>query len=103
MPSHHTLSLSALAIALIAQDLATFSATSEGFSADIPKLDTLKVGIASTTNTVDRKVSAYLLSSTVSASEMAVSRVYIQPTAVVLPAICLTRMGKISITCTQSA
>lgn len=63
---------SAGAIALIAQDLASFSATSEGFSADIPKLDTLKVGIASTTNTVDRKVSAYLLSSTVSASDMAV-------------------------------
>jgi hypothetical protein len=50
----------------------SFTATSEGFSADIPKLDTLKVGIASTTNTVNRKVSAYLLSSTVSASEMAV-------------------------------
>ena len=60
------------AIALIAQDLASLTANSEGFSADIPKLDTLKVGIASTTNTVDRKVSAYLLSSTVSASEMAV-------------------------------
>lgn len=61
--------VSAGAVNLIAQDLATYTAKSEGFSADIPKLDTLKVGIASTSNTVDRKVSAYVLSSNVSASE----------------------------------
>jgi hypothetical protein len=59
-------------VAVIASDVAKFSATSEGFSADIPKLDTLKVGVASTSNTVNRQVSAYLVSSTVSASSLAV-------------------------------
>jgi hypothetical protein len=59
-------------VAVIASDAAKFSAISEGFSADIPKLDTLKVGVASTSNTVNRQVSAYLLSSTVSASSLAV-------------------------------
>jgi hypothetical protein len=59
-------------VAVIASDVAKFSATSEGFSADIPKLDTLKVGVASTSNTVNRQVSAYVVSSTVSASSLAV-------------------------------
>ena len=62
---------SAGALSVIAQDLSSYQATSAGFSADIPKLDSIKLGIASTSNTVERRVLASVLNSSVSASEVA--------------------------------
>ncbi len=58
------------AVDLLALDQSSFEAFSGGFSADIPKLDSVKLGIASASNTVDRSVEALLLDAQVDASAL---------------------------------
>ncbi|MFZ9627590.1 MAG: LEPR-XLL domain-containing protein, partial [Burkholderiaceae bacterium] len=58
------------ALQTIALDQSIYEAISEGFSADIPKLDSLKVGIASASNTVNRLISARVQNSNVRADEL---------------------------------
>lgn len=53
-------------VLVIAIDKAEFEADSSGFSADVPLLDNVKIGIASASNTINRNVSARLQDAVIS-------------------------------------
>ena len=62
----------AASVDVLALDRAAFTAESAGFSADVPLLNNVKLGIAAASNTIDRSVSAGVVDSTVDAGALMV-------------------------------
>ena len=58
-------------VTVLARDATVFNASSAGFSADVPMLDSIKVGIASASNTVERAIEASALRSVIEAGDLA--------------------------------
>ncbi|MGI9213061.1 MAG: beta strand repeat-containing protein, partial [Methylococcaceae bacterium] len=59
-------------ISVLALDKSIFTSDSSGFSADVPKLNNVKLGIASASNTLDRSVIARIESSSLTAGDLTV-------------------------------
>lgn len=60
------------ALRVVALDRSIYEAISAGFSADLPKISFIKVGIASASNTVNRSILSRISNSTVVADQVAV-------------------------------